>query len=324
MSTPSSDFMVFTGNANPALASDIAKHLGTNLGSASVGRFSDGEVTVEINQNVRARDVFVVQSTCAPTNENLMELLIMVDALKRASAERISAVIPYFGYARQDRRPRSSRVPISAKVVADLLQTVGVARVLTMDLHADQIQGFFDIPVDNIYASPVLLGDLRLKNYDDLLVVSPDVGGVVRARAIAKQMDCDLAIIDKRRPKANVSEVMHVIGDIDGRNCVIMDDMIDTAGTLVKAAEVLKDKGAKKVYAYCTHPIFSGPAIERIAQGNALDEVVVTNTIPLSPNALECKKIRQISVANLIAETIQRIANGESVMSLFSDQNQLF
>ncbi len=316
--------MVFTGNANPALAADIAKHLGTELGNASVGRFSDGEVTVEINQNVRARDVFVVQSTCAPTNENLMELLIMVDALKRASAERISAVIPYFGYARQDRRPRSTRVPISAKVVADLLQTVGVARVLTMDLHADQIQGFFDIPVDNIYASPVLLGDLRLKNYDDLLVVSPDVGGVVRARAIAKQMDCDLAIIDKRRPKANVSEVMHVIGDIDGRNCVIMDDMIDTAGTLVKAAEVLKDKGAKKVYAYCTHPIFSGPAIERITQGGALDEIVVTNTIPLSPAALECKKIRQISVANLIAETIQRIAKGESVMSLFSDQNQLF
>jgi ribose-phosphate pyrophosphokinase len=324
MSNPSTDFMVFTGNANPALAADIAKHLGTELGNASVGRFSDGEVTVEINQNVRARDVFVVQSTCAPTNENLMELLIMVDALKRASAERISAVIPYFGYARQDRRPRSTRVPISAKVVADLLQTVGVARVLTMDLHADQIQGFFDIPVDNIYASPVLLGDLRLKNYDDLLVVSPDVGGVVRARAIAKQMDCDLAIIDKRRPKANVSEVMHVIGDIDGRNCVIMDDMIDTAGTLVKAAEVLKDKGAKKVYAYCTHPIFSGPAIERITQGGALDEIVVTNTIPLSPAALECKKIRQISVANLIAETIQRIAKGESVMSLFSDQNQLF
>ena len=324
MSNPSTDFMVFTGNANPALASDIAKHLGTELGNASVGRFSDGEVTVEINQNVRARDVFVVQSTCAPTNENLMELLIMVDALKRASAERISAVIPYFGYARQDRRPRSTRVPISAKVVADLLQTVGVARVLTMDLHADQIQGFFDIPVDNIYASPVLLGDLRLKNYDDLLVVSPDVGGVVRARAIAKQMDCDLAIIDKRRPKANVSEVMHVIGDIDGRNCVIMDDMIDTAGTLVKAAEVLKDKGAKKVYAYCTHPIFSGPAIERITQGAALDEIVVTNTIPLSPAALECKKIRQLSVANLIAETIQRIAKGESVMSLFSDQNQLF
>ncbi len=281
MSTHTPDFMVFTGNANPTLAAEIATHLGIEVGAAHVGRFSDGEVTVEINQNVRARDVFVVQSTCAPTNESLMELLIMVDALKRASAERISAVIPYFGYARQDRRPRSSRVPISAKLVADLLQTAGVARVLTMDLHADQIQGFFDIPVDNIYASPVLLGELRTKNYEDLIVVSPDVGGVVRARALAKQLGCDLAIIDKRRPKANVSEVMNVIGDIEGRNCVIMDDMIDTAGTLVKAAEVLKTRGAKKVYAYCTHPIFSGPAIERIA-------------------------------------------SGESVMSLFSDQDQLF
>ena len=316
--------MVFTGNANPTLAAEIATHLGIEVGAAHVGRFSDGEVTVEINQNVRARDVFVVQSTCAPTNESVMELLIMVDALKRASAERISAVIPYFGYARQDRRPRSSRVPISAKLVADLLQTAGVARVLTMDLHADQIQGFFDIPVDNIYASPVLLGDLRTKNYEDLIVVSPDVGGVVRARALAKQLGCDLAIIDKRRPKANVSEVMNVIGDIDGRNCVIMDDMIDTAGTLVKAAEVLKARGAKKVYAYCTHPIFSGPAIERIAQGEALDEVVVTNTIPLSEAGRACKKIRQLTVAPLIAETIQRIASGESVMSLFSDQDQLF
>jgi len=248
----------------------------------------------------------------------------MVDALKRASAERISAVIPYFGYARQDRRPRSTRVPITAKVVANMLQAVGVARVLTMDLHADQIQGFFDIPVDNIYASPVLLGDLRQKNYEDLIVVSPDVGGVVRARALAKQLNCDLAIIDKRRPKANVSEVMHVIGEIEGRNCVIMDDMIDTAGTLVKAAEVLKERGAKKVYAYCTHPIFSGPAIERIAKGSALDEVVVTNTIPLSDNARGCAKIRQLSVAPLIAETIQRIAKGESVMSLFSDQDNLF
>ncbi|MEP6970783.1 MAG: ribose-phosphate pyrophosphokinase [Betaproteobacteria bacterium] len=316
------DFMVFTGNANPLMAADIASHLGIALGAAKVGRFSDGEVTVEINQNVRARDVFVVQSTCAPTNENLMELLIMVDALKRASAERISAVIPYYGYARQDRRPRSSRVPISAKVVANLLVTVGVARVLTMDLHADQIQGFFDIPVDNIYASPVLLGDLRQKNYSDLMVVSPDVGGVVRARALAKQLGCDMAIIDKRRPKANVSEVMHVIGDIEGRNCVIMDDMIDTAGTLVKAAEVLKERGAKKVYAYCTHPIFSGPAIERIANGGALDEVVVTNTIPLSAAAMDCKKIRQLSVAPLIAETIQRISTGDSVMSLFSEQDQ--
>jgi ribose-phosphate pyrophosphokinase len=324
MSNAPSDFMVFTGNANPVLAAEIAEHLGIKLGAAEVGRFSDGEVTVEINQNVRARDVFVVQSTCYPTNENLMELMIMVDALKRASAERISAVIPYFGYARQDRRPRSSRVPISAKVVADLLQTVGVARVLTMDLHADQIQGFFDIPVDNIYASPVLLGDLRLQNYDDLIVVSPDVGGVVRARALAKQLGCDLAIIDKRRPKANVSEVMHVIGDIEGRNCVVMDDMIDTAGTLVKAAEVLKQRGAKKVYAYCTHPIFSGPAIDRITGGAALDEVVVTNTIPLNAQALACSKIRQLSVAPLIAETIQRIAKGESVMSLFSDQDQLF
>jgi ribose-phosphate pyrophosphokinase len=321
---PTPDFMVFSGNANQALAEEIAGHLGISLGAASVSRFSDGEVTVEINTNVRARDVFVVQPTCAPTNENLMELLIMVDALKRASAERISAVIPYFGYARQDRRPRSTRVPISAKVVANLLQTVGVARVLTMDLHADQIQGFFDIPVDNIYASPVLLGDLRHKNYDNLIVVSPDVGGVVRARALAKQLDTDLAIIDKRRPRANVSEVMHVIGEIEGRNCVIMDDMIDTAGTLVKAAEVLKERGANHVYAYCTHPIFSGPAIERIAKGTALDEVVVTNTIPLTDNARTCKKIRQLTVAPLIAETIQRIAKGESVMSLFSEQVDLF
>jgi ribose-phosphate pyrophosphokinase len=318
------DFMVFTGNANPGLAAEVAQHLGIKVGAASVGRFSDGEVTVEINQNVRARDVFVVQSTCAPTNENLMELLIMVDALKRASAERISAVIPYFGYARQDRRPRSARVPISAKVVANMLQAVGVARVLTMDLHADQIQGFFDIPVDNIYASPVLLGDLRQQKYEDLIVVSPDVGGVVRARALAKQLGCDMAIIDKRRPKANVSEVMHVIGEIDGRNCVVMDDMIDTAGTLVKAAEVLKERGAKKVYAYCTHPIFSGPAIDRITSSPALDEVVVTNTIPLSTAAGECKKVRQLSVAALIAETIQRISRGDSVMSLFSEQETLF
>ena len=316
--------VLFTGNANPALAQEIAGHLGVELGRASVGRFSDGEVTVEIRQNVRARDVFVVQPTCNPTNENLMELLIMVDALKRASARRITAVIPYYGYARQDRRPRSTRVPISAKVVANLLETVGVERVLTMDLHADQIQGFFDIPVDNIYASPVLLSDVKSNNHRDLVVVSPDVGGVVRARALAKQLGCDLAIIDKRRPQANVSEVMHVIGEVDGRNCVIMDDMIDTAGTLVKAAEVLKERGAKKVYAYCTHPIFSGPAIERIAQGSALDEVVVTNTIPLAPSAVQCGKIRQLSVAPLIAQTIQRIARGDSVMSLFSEQENLF
>ncbi|MBN9329302.1 MAG: ribose-phosphate pyrophosphokinase [Comamonas sp. SCN 67-35] len=313
------DFMVFTGNANPGLATEIAKNLGITLGAMQVGRFSDGEVTVEIKQNVRARDIFVVQSTCAPTNDNLMELLIMVDALKRASAERISAVIPYFGYARQDRRPRSTRVPISAKVVANMLQAVGVNRLLTMDLHADQIQGFFDIPVDNIYASPVLLRDLNEKKHDNLIVVSPDVGGVVRARALAKQLGCDLAIIDKRRPKANVSEVMNVIGEIDGRNCVIMDDMIDTAGTLVKAASALKERGAKQVHAYCTHPIFSGPAIERIAQGDVLDEVVVTNTIPLSEAARGCPKIRQLSVAPLFAETIQRIASGASVMSLFSE-----
>ena len=319
-----SDTVLFTGNANPALAQEIATSLGISLGKAAVGRFSDGETTVEIQQNVRGREVFVVQSTCAPTNDNLMELLIMVDALKRASAQRITAVIPYFGYARQDRRPRSTRVPISARVVANMLEAVGVNRVLTMDLHADQIQGFFDIPVDNIYASPVLLGDLRQKQYENLIVVSPDVGGVVRARALAKQLNCDMAIIDKRRPKPNVSEVMHVIGDIEGRNCVIMDDMIDTAGTLVKAAEVLKERGAKHVYAYCTHPIFSGPAIDRIAKGNALDEVVVTNTIPLSQAAQACNKIRQLSVAPLMAETIARIASGESVMSLFADQDNLF
>ncbi len=315
--------VLFTGNANPALAQEMAKSLGVELGKASVGRYSDGEVTVEVHQNVRARDVFVVQSTCSPTNENLMELLIMVDALKRASARRITAVIPYFGYARQDRRPRSMRVPISAKVVANLLETVGVERVLTMDLHADQIQGFFDIPVDNIYASPVLLTDLKSKAYPDLVVVSPDVGGVVRARALAKQLGSELAIIDKRRPKANVSEVMHVIGEIDGRNCVIMDDMIDTAGTLVKAAEVLKERGAKRVFAYCTHPILSGPAVDRIA-ASQLDEVVITNTIPLTDAARACKKIRQLSVAFLFAETIRRISDGESVTSLFAEQNSNF
>jgi ribose-phosphate pyrophosphokinase len=315
--------VLFTGNANRELAREISTQLGVDLGQAMVGRFSDGEVEVEIQQNVRARDIFVVQPTCAPTNENLMELCIMVDALKRASARRITAVIPYFGYARQDRRPRSKRVPISAKVVANLLQSVGVERVLTMDLHADQIQGFFDIPVDNIYASPVLLSDLKSRNYPDLMVVSPDVGGVVRARALAKQMGCDLAIIDKRRPSANVSEVMHIIGDIEDRNCVIMDDMIDTAGTLVKAAEALKERGAKRVYAYCTHPVFSGPAIERIAKSQ-LDEVVITNTIPLNAAGKACPKIRQLSVALLFAETIRRISDGESVTSLFSEQNNNF
>jgi len=315
--------VLFTGNANPRLAKEIATHLGVDLGKMLVGRYSDGEVAVEIQQNVRARDVFVVQPTCAPTNENLMELLIMVDALKRASARRITAVIPYFGYARQDRRPRSTRVPISAKVVANLLETVGVERLLTMDLHADQIQGFFDIPVDNIYASPVLLSDLKSKSYKDLVVVSPDVGGVVRARALAKQLGCDLAIIDKRRPAANVAEVMHVIGEIEGRNCVIMDDMIDTAGTMCKAAEVLKERGARSVYAYCTHPILSGPAVQRIAASD-VDEVVITNTIPLGPEAAACAKIRQLSVAFLFAETIRRISDGESVTSLFAEQNNNF
>jgi ribose-phosphate pyrophosphokinase len=315
--------VLFTGNANPALAQEMASHLGVELGQAHVGRFSDGEVTVEIQQNVRARDVFVVQPTCTPTNENLMELFIMVDALKRASARRITAVIPYYGYARMDRRPRSMRVPISAKVVANMLESVGVERVLTMDLHADQIQGFFDIPVDNIYASPVLLSDLKSKAYPNLVVISPDVGGVVRARALAKQLGCDLAIIDKRRPTANVSEVMHVIGEIEGRNCVIMDDMIDTAGTLVKAAEVLKERGAQSVYAYCTHPVFSGPAVDRIS-ASQIDEVVITNTIPLSAAAKACPKIRQLSVAFLFAESIRRISDGESVTSLFAEQNNNF
>jgi ribose-phosphate pyrophosphokinase len=318
-----SNTVLFTGNANPALAQEIAHLLGIELGRADVGRFSDGEVTVEIQQNVRARDVFVVQPTCAPANESLMELLIMVDALKRAAAGRITAVIPSFGYARMDRRPRSMRVPISAKVVANMLEAVGVSRLLTMDLHADQIQGFFDIPVDNIYASPVLLADLKGKQYDDLIVVSPDVGGVVRARALAKQLECDLAIIDKRRPAHNVAEVMHVIGEIEGRNCVIMDDMIDTAGTLVKAAEVLKERGARKVYAYCTHPVFSGPAIERL-KASHLDEIIITNTIPLGDSAKSTPKIRQLSVAFLFAETIRRISDGESVTSLFSEQNNNF
>ncbi|MDE2175746.1 MAG: ribose-phosphate pyrophosphokinase [Betaproteobacteria bacterium] len=317
------DFILFTGNANPALAQEVAEQLGIGLGQAYIGRFSDGEVTVEIQQNVRAREVFIVQSTCAPTNDNLMELLIMVDALKRASAERITAVIPYFGYARQDRRPRSARVPITAKVVANMLQAAGVARVVTMDLHADQVQGFFDIPVDNIYASPILLSDLREKNYSDLIVVSPDIGGVVRARALAKLMDCDLAIIDKRRPKPNVSEVMNVIGEVDGRNCIIMDDMVDTAGTLTKAAEVLKARGAKRVMAYCTHPVLSGPAIQRL-QSSAIDELVVTNTIPLRQEARECGKVRQLSAAPLIAQTLQRIAYGGSVLQLFNEQETLF
>jgi ribose-phosphate pyrophosphokinase len=308
--------MVFAGNANPRLAQDVVKHLNLSLGRAVVDKFSDGEVLVEIMENVRGKDVFVLQSTCQPTNDNLMELMVMVDALKRSSAARVSAAIPYFGYARQDRRPRSARVGISAKVVANMLTSVGVSRVLTMDLHADQIQGFFDVPVDNIYAAPVLLGDVWKQRYEDLIVVSPDVGGVVRARALAKRLESDLAIIDKRRPKANVSEVMNVIGEVQGRTCVIMDDMVDTAGTLCKAAEVLKAEGAVKVVAYCTHAVLSGNAVARIAE-SAIDELVVTDTIPLRADALACKKIRSLSVAGLLAETILRIFTEDSVSSLF-------
>ncbi len=310
------NLMVFSGNANPKLAHAVVQHLNIRLGRATVSRFSDGEVMVEINENVRGKDCFVLQSTCAPTNDNLMELMIMVDALKRASAGRITAAIPYFGYARQDRRPRSARVAISAKVVANMLQAVGVHRVLTMDLHADQIQGFFDIPVDNIYASPILLGDLWKHNYDNLVVVSPDVGGVVRARALAKRMDADLAIIDKRRPRANVAEVMHIIGEVEGRNCVIMDDMVDTANTLCQAAAALREAGALRVMAYCTHPVLSGKAVERIAN-SVLDEVVVTDSIPLSEEARACRKIRQLSCAALLGETISRISREDSVSSLF-------
>jgi ribose-phosphate pyrophosphokinase len=309
---------VFTGNANPKLAQAVCKHLNVSLGRAIVGRFSDGEVNVELLENVRGRDAFILQSTCAPTNDSLMEIMVMVDALKRASAARITAAIPYFGYARQDRRPRSARVAITAKVVADMLSTVGVNRVMVMDLHADQIQGFFNIPVDNIYATPILLGDLWKQNYDDVLIVSPDVGGVVRARAIAKRIDSDLAIIDKRRPRANVSEVMNIIGDVEGRTCVIMDDIVDTANTLCKAATALKEHGAKKVIAYCTHPVLSGDAVARIA-GSEIDEMVVTDTIPLSAEAEACPKIRQLSCAQLLAETMTRVSNEESVSSLFTE-----
>ena len=309
---------IFTGSANPKLAEAVVRHMNISLGRCIVGRFSDGEVMVELLENVRGRDVFILQSTSQPTNDNLMEILVMVDALKRASAGRITAAIPYFGYARHDRRPRSARVPITAKVVADMLTTVGVNRVMTMDLHADQIQGFFNIPVDNIYATPVLLGDLWKQNYDNLLVVSPDVGGVVRARAIAKRLDSDLAIIDKRRPKANVAEVMNIIGDVAGRACVIMDDIVDTANTLCKAASALKANGAQKVLAYCTHPVLSGGAVKRIAESE-LDEIVVTDTIALSDEARACKRIRQLSCAQLLAETMTRISNEESVSSLFTE-----
>jgi ribose-phosphate pyrophosphokinase len=310
--------MVFSGNANAKLAVDVAAALEVNLGRAHVSRFSDGEINVEIQEHVRGCDVFVLQSTCAPTNDNLMELLVMVDALKRASAGRITAAIPYFGYARQDRRPRSSRVPIAAKLVANMLMASGVDRVLTMDLHAEQIQGFFDIPVDNIYALPILLEDIRRQNYEQPLVVAPDHGGVIRARSLAKRLECDLAIIDKRRPKANVAEVMNIIGDVEGRSCVIMDDMVDTAGTLCKAATALKQRGAKRVVAYCTHPVLSGSAVERV-DASDLDSLVVTDTIPLREDAARSCHIRQLSVAQILAETMRRINSDDSVSSLFLD-----
>ncbi len=317
MTIPS--LMVFSGNANLPLASDIARELGVPLGQAIVGRFSDGEVMVEIMENIRARDVFVIQPTCAPTADNFIELLVMVDAFKRASATRVTAVVPYFGYARQDRRPRSTRVPITAKVAAKMISAVGTDRVVTIDLHADQIQGFFDIPVDNVYASPLLLADIWQRQSDDpMTVVSPDVGGVVRARAIAKRLDAELAIIDKRRPRANVATVMNIIGEVEGKCCVMVDDMVDTAGTLCTAAGALKEHGARKVVAYCVHPVLSGPAIGNIA-GSDLDELVVTDTIPLSEEARECGKIRQLSVAQMMAETIRRMSAGESVSSLYVD-----
>ena len=310
--------MVFTGNANPRLAEEVVKHLNLRLGRATVGTFSDGEVMIEILENVRGKDVFVLQSTCTPTNDTLMEVLVMVDALKRSSAGRITAAIPYLGYARQDRRPRSARVAITAKVVANMLVGAGIDRLLTMDLHADQIQGFFDIPVDNVYAAPILLGDVWKQHYENLIVVSPDVGGVVRARALAKRLDVDLAIIDKRRPKHNVAKVMHIIGDVRGRTCVLMDDLVDTANTLCEAAAALKQHGAEKVVAYCTHPVLSGPSVERIMSSH-LDELVVTDTIPLREEARNCSRIRQLSVAELMAETMRRISNEDSVSSLFME-----
>jgi len=314
-----SDMMVFTGNANPELAKKIADHLNVPLGKASVSSFSDGEVSVEIEETVRGKDIYIIQPTCQPTNDNIMQLMVMIDAMRRASAGRIIAVIPYFGYSRQDRRPRSVRVPITAKVVADMLDSVGLDRVLTVDIHADQIQGFFNIPMDNVYASPILLGDVWRQRHNDLLVVSPDVGGVVRARALAKRLgDADLAIIDKRRPKANVSQVMNIIGDVEGKNCVLVDDLVDTAGTLCKAAAALKEHGAISVSAYCTHPVLSGPAIDNISSSD-LDELVVTDTIPLSDEAKACGKIRCLSVATMLAETIRRIHNDESVSSMYMD-----
>ena len=310
--------VVFTGNANPALTEAVVRHLGLPLGKAVIDRFSDGEVMVEIMEHVRGKDVFIVQPTCAPSNENVMELLVMLDAVKRSSARRITAVIPYYGYARQDRRPRTARVAITAKLVADMIQIAGAHRVLTMDLHADQIQGFFNIPVDNIYASLVLLGDIWRSEHKDLLVVSPDVGGVVRARAHAKHLDADLAIIDKRRPRPNEAKVMHIIGEVEGRTCVLIDDLVDTAGTLCEAAAALKERGARKVLAYCTHPVLSGPAVERIGKSQ-LDELVVTDTIPLKPEAKGCKRIRQVSVAQILAESMRRLAEDDSVSTLFME-----
>ncbi len=312
----SKNLMLFTGNANPELAANVAGQLGEKIGQAEVKKFSDGEVSVEIQENVRGKDVFVIQSTCAPTNDNFVELLVLVDALRRASAQRITAVVPYFGYARQDRRVRSARVPITAKVVADCMVRVGVDRVLTVDLHAEQIQGFFDCPVDNVYGSPVLIGDIEKQRYPDLIIVSPDIGGVVRARAVAKQLDTDLAIIDKRRPQANVAEVMNLIGDVDGKTCVLVDDIVDTAGTLCTAAAALKTEGASRVISYCTHPVLSGPAIERL-NNSELDELVVTDTIPLSAEARTCTKIRTLSMSRILAESIRRVSNEESISAMF-------
>ncbi len=310
------DLMVFTGNANPELAEKVSEQLGIPLGDIDVSKFSDGEVAVELNENVRGRDVFILQPTCAPTNDNVMELVVIADALRRASAARITAVVPYFGYARQDRRVRSARVPITAKVVADMMVTVGIDRVLTVDLHAEQIQGFFDVPVDNVYGSPVLLSDIDEQKFEDLVVVSPDIGGVVRARAVAKQLGTELAIIDKRRPSANVAEVMNIIGDVENRTCLLVDDMVDTAGTLCNAAAALKARGATKVVAYATHPVLSGPAIERL-NASSMDELVVTDSIPLSDEAKNCKKIRVLTLSNMMAEAMRRISNEESLSAMF-------
>ena len=310
------DLMVFTGNANPDLAKKIVEHLGMTLGDASVAQFSDGEIAVELNVNVRGRDVFVVQPTCAPTNDNLMELIVMVDALRRASAGRITAVVPYFGYARQDRRVRSARVPITAKVVADMMVGVGVDRVLTVDLHAEQIQGFFDVPVDNVYGSPVLLEDIEQQKFENLIVVSPDIGGVVRARAVAKQLGIDLAIIDKRRPQAGIAEVMNIIGDVSNRTCLLVDDMVDTAGTLCNAAKALKEHGAKRVIAYATHPVLSGKAVENL-NNSVLDELVVTDSIPLRDEVKACAKVRQLTLSRMLAEAMRRLSNEESLSAMF-------